>query len=512
MCGISCYTHSGEKETVLYELKKSLNRITHRGHAKTLFETETWENVGLGCHRLPFTSGNEKQPVTSDSGRYKVLLNGEIYNLHPTCLGENTDSDTKRFANSLDRQGLGALANLDGMFALIMLDTQKRLLHFVRDKLGIKPLYYAVNARACLASSEIKGISHFSKFDSINHVPPGSVVTIPLDTLEVEMEVFSRQDDIDVAPEEFPAVLLNALRKSVLECTSDRYNYGIFLSGGIDSSLIYALMHEAGRNVRPIVLGSENAGDRNAAVALCEHYGQVPYKILCPDEAELFRTIHTTIRTVESFEPNLVRQSSLSMLLAQGAQAMGMDVVLCGEGADELFGGYPELVRSKNFSTDRQKFLEDLHRTQLQRVDRTAMAHTVEVRVPFLSNDVINLALSSAVEHLHVNPGAVPGKRSKILLRKAAGEVLGEEIRWRSKAVLSEGAGLRGNHPTNGMFADIFRNGLPQSAYEVAPNDASEWSLTSSEERFYFKIFKQFGYEKYVDAKMRVHANAIHTS
>jgi len=499
-------------DVVRYELTKSLNRITHRGHAKSLFEMEIWENVGLGCHRLPFTSNDESQPVTSSSGRFKVLLNGELYNLHPQYSRAKSQSDTKRFSELLDKHGIEALSHLDGMFALVVLDTGRRRLYFARDRLGIKPLYYAQSDDAIIASSEIKGISHFSKFDDIFHVEPGTVISICIDTFEMRTHKFtSENSSIELEAREYSSALIEALRKSVQNCTSDRKKYGIFLSGGVDSSLIYALAHEAGRDVVPIVLGSKTADDRNEAIALSHEFGQEPYKILCPPESDLFRTIHTTIRTIESFEPNLVRQSSLSMLLGQGAQAMGLDVVLCGEGADELFGGYPELVHSEYFETDRQKFLKDLHRTQLQRVDRTAMAHTVEVRVPFLSNDVINLALAPSFSKSQVNPSAVPGRRSKVLLRAAARNVLGDRIRWRQKTVLSEGAGLRGNHPTEGMFADIFQNGLPGHLTEVEDEDMLQWSLRSKEECFYFNIFKQYGYTKYVGGKTRVFANAVHT-
>lgn len=511
MCGLSCFVHRYTNDSVAFDLEKSLNRITHRGHAKSLYEVDYWENVGLGCHRLPFTSGNEKQPVSSKSGRYHVLLNGELYNFHSVAGRANLESDTKQFADSLEERGIESLAELDGMFAVVVLDTQLRKLHFSRDRLGIKPLYYSVSEEALILSSEIKGISHFSKFHDIRHVQPGAVWTLDLESFELTDSKFAVSSPVEFDLNDYPGALLAALRRSVVNCTSDRKSYGIFLSGGIDSSLIYALMHEAGVDVVPIVLGSQSASDRKEAAALCARYGQDPYRILCPPEDDLFRTIHTTIRAVESFEPNLVRQSSLSTLLGHGAQAMGLDVVLCGEGADELFGGYPELVRSNDFVNERLSFLADLHRTQLQRVDRTAMDHTVEVRVPFLNNEIIDLALAREFEAHQVAPNAPEGKRSKVLLRYAARNVLDERIRWRKKVVLSEGAGLRGNHPTTGMFTEIFNTSIPNGDLEVGADEIAEWSLNSLEEIFYFKIFKQFGYSKYSDAKKRVHANAIHT-
>jgi asparagine synthase (glutamine-hydrolysing) len=510
MCGIAGAVSLSSKEIIGFDLRRSLSRITHRGHAKAQNEIEIVGNVGLGCHRLPFTSGDEPQPVTSEGGRYKVLLNGELFNFHPAA-SKIHSSDTKQLANALEQKGLDCLKELDGMFAAIIFDGQENKLHLVRDRIGIKPLYFSSTRDAFLASSEIKGISHFSKFTEIFHVAPGEIRTISLSSLEMSSTSFVQKKQHDLTQENYSHSLVEAVKESVSASVSDRKVYGVLLSGGLDSGLIYALMHEAGVHVKPIVLGSESAEDRLAAMQLCKIYGQEPYLILCPKEADLFRTIHSTIKAVESFEPNTVRQSALSMLLAHGAQAMGLDVVLCGEGADELFGGYPELVQAVDFKKARRSFLNDLHRTQLQRVDRTAMAHTVEVRVPYLSNKVIDIALDPRFELDQVAPNSAGGSRSKIQLREAAKGLLEDQFRLRSKAVLSEGAGLKGNDPRSGMFSELFQNKQITDSVEVTDHDALAWSLKTREERFYFSIFKSFGYQKYIPSQQRVSANASHT-
>jgi asparagine synthetase B (glutamine-hydrolysing) len=178
---------------------------------------------------------------------------------------------------------------------------------------------------------------------------------------------------------------------------------------------------------------------------------------------------------------------------------------------DELFGGYPEFWDSdRPFAETRQRLLADLHRTQLQRVDRVNMSCTIEVRVPFLWPDVAALALAHEDPRLF---GTVEkqGADAKRPLRMAMRGLLPPYVLERRKTVLSEGAGLRGNNPVSGMFVDLVEHIMSDSQAADIYERFPDWRLNSKEELYYFDIFRRFNFDKYRDAQSRVFANATAT-
>jgi asparagine synthase (glutamine-hydrolysing) len=193
--------------------------------------------------------------------------------------------------------------------------------------------------------------------------------------------------------------------------------------------------------VTPLVLGSAGSSDVEYAKRLCFAFGDEAHVVLCPPEEELFRILHTVIYHCESFEPNVVRASALSWILAQSALSCGFRVALCGEGADELFGGYPEFYNGTlGFEATRRRFVQDLYRTKLQRIDRMNMAATIEVRVLFLSRYLANLVLSQTNPEFYIRKEN-DGIETKVALRRAMRDVLPSEIVHRPKIVMNEGVG-----------------------------------------------------------------------
>jgi asparagine synthase (glutamine-hydrolysing) len=233
------------------------------------------------------------------------------------------------------------------------------------------------------------------------------------------------------------------------------------LSGGLDSSGIYALAKRYHNDVVPLILDRDGSSDGLAAKRLVSEIGGFPEVGTCPNEDELFDRVHDTIRIVESFEPNLVRQTSIQRHIAALAVRRGIKVILCGEGADELFCGYPDFWPSGDqWHALRIAFLRDLHRTQLQRVDRMSMWVTTEVRVPYLAVPVVALALANRRRHSFLDDTEAPAA-NKQLLRDALQDVLPEWARVRAKVVLSEGLAFGGIW-TGGHAA------VPQAAAEKA--------------------------------------------
>jgi asparagine synthase (glutamine-hydrolysing) len=512
MCGIAALAASSlTSEQAEQRIAVSLATIAHRGDQR--HQGERWARASFagGANRLPFTSGDEQQPATDSSGRFRVFLNGEIYSLHGArdATGQPV-SDTRAFAEACALQGpIEAIVRNHGMFALVIHDAQEQAVYLARDRFGIKPLYFAKTGRGVFIASELKALTCHDEVDRIDHVNPGSVLRISRNGSIAEVHRLILKPSAETYDDlAFASALRDALAQSVAEQVRDRHRYAVYLSGGIDSSSVYALARQAGAEMVPLVLGTAKASDVAAAAAVAAYFGDTLEVVTCPPEEILFEDIAETVRICESFEPNVVRQSAVSRVLARGAASRGCRVALCGEGADELLGGYPEFWHARrSFSTIRAAFLQDLPRTQLQRVDRVNMASTIEVRVPFLTDRVAALALSKGSHRDFA--ASRSGLMAKLPLRRAMAGMLPEAILQREKVVLSEGAGLRGNSSSGGMFSDVF------AAMDNVPEFDAEtrklWGLSTREECYYFSIFESLGYAAYRGARKRVFANATAT-
>jgi len=510
MCGVAGVFATGPLSAGPLGLvvRGALRAISHRGEPSFQAEIAEGEGFACGTNRLAFTSGQTVQPAQSASGRYLVFLNGEIYAWH----GQSA-SDTQCLAEHLDRFGPEGLARLDGIYAAIVIDLYERRGFLVRDRFGVKPLYYSRIEGGLLVASEVKALAPLSYVESIEHVRPGEILSFALATPH-------KLAAIEIAPldarglsvhrfEAFAEGLHTRILNVVASQTRDSQRYGVFLSGGIDSSIVFSAAVRAERDLVPMVLGREGSSDVHYAQVAGRHFDRKIDIVECPEENDLIDLLPEIIACTESFEPNVVRQSTVCWVLADAAAERGLKVALCGEGADELFGGYPEFLRSDSVVLDvRQKFLSDLHRTQLQRVDRINMAKTIEVRVPFLADPIASLAL-------HVTDAGWLCDRAtgetKRLLRAASGSLVPRQIQRRPKVVLSEGAGLRGNDPERGMFSGMMEQRASEDHLDRIRREHPEFGLRTKEEAYYFSIFKSCGYHKYVGARERVYANRAHT-
>ncbi|NRB63975.1 MAG: hypothetical protein HRU40_13290 [Saprospiraceae bacterium] len=513
MCGIVA-VFSGEHCNNAIEIGNlALQKLHHRGDSRFQNEAIDLGNVYLGCNRLPFTSDIKQQPVVSMDNRYFLILNGEVYDYH----NNEQLSDTELLLNQIIELGIKSIFNTDGMFAGIFCDKHLNKAYAFRDPIGIKPLYYAFSkdSELTILASEVKAISGLENIESIRHVRPGSLIEIDCATksfVEILPEEIKQNINVNTYDKNHQ-LTYELIEKSILKQTNDGHKYGVYLSGGIDSSIIYYVLKKHGRNVIPFVMGNSKSDDRKFALELTKSFHEEAVIVPCPDENQLLSTIKSIIYYAESFEPNVIRQSAVNWILSNAAQAHGIKVTICGEGADELFGGYPEFCNDyESFAETRNNFLKDLHRTQLQRVDRVNMAANIETRVPYLAKEIIEYALSSGKGedflNLDIENGIV---ETKIPLRRAVKDKLPDSIVNRPKMVFSEGAGIGGNHPVKGMFCELINGLISKAETEIIIKNNKSWNLKSKEEVFYFKIFAEFGYTKYTDAKDRVFANKILT-
>ncbi|HEY0466837.1 MAG TPA: asparagine synthase-related protein [Polyangiaceae bacterium] len=499
MCGIAGVLRksAGDVET---QLRVMLETVRHRGYS--WFETFTAVNWGLGANRLEIVDApNGRQPFQSNDGAITAVFNGEIYN-HATLRKElqalgcrfRSQADTEVIAHGYRHWGEHLFARLDGMFAILIHDARNGTLIAARDPLGVKPLYSVANAQGEYFASEIKALLRMR--GTVVEVAPGEVRFSgghhhPYPLMPVE--------DIGIGSLTQNAKTLRELMSaSIRKRVATEHKIAVFLSGGIDSA---AVMYEA-VNAHPDVtgfsIGLEDSSDVQAARRLCDELGMRHEHIAVRWE-ELLHVVPDVIWTIESFEPNHVRGGTLSYLLSRAVARAGYRIALCGEGADELFAGYPEVALALRTQQDEDvilemlnRFVSELHGTQLQRIDRTSMRFALEMREPFLDRQIVAFARVLPLAHklAFVAGGAIENKR---VLRAAYRGILPDWVVDRSKTVLSLGAGFGSNGP-EGPFYEHALSQMSEARFENIRRARPAFKLRNREEAYYFETFRnRFG-------------------
>jgi len=516
MCGIAAII--GNEKQSSDQLEGMLKTIAYRGEPNHFNESANFGFCVLGMNRLAIVDREKAvQPITSADGRYTIVFNGEIYNykelkaeLEALGLSFNTDSDTEVLVNGYAAWGSDMLVKLRGMFAFFIYDKESSDFFAARDPFGIKPLYYAKDTEGTLYfASEIKALAPIEQISKIELFPPASY-------LEKGELVKYWQIPESVKADQNEDELIDQIRDLFDQAVKRRVQtdlpIAVYLSGGIDSTAVLATACKYHNNVTAIIVGSKESSDKKTAVRYCEE-NKVKYFVQePPTEEELSKQIPQIVQLTESFEPNMIRQSAVSYYIAKAAADKGFKIILCGEGADEIFAGYPEFTQNLSdgeIEARIRQFIKDLHRTQLQRVDRTSMAFTTEVRVPFLDLDLAEFALQIPAKFKIVKEN---GKTiTKYILRKAMQDRLPDYIYNRDKVVLSEGAGFKGNQKVGGLFYDIVSSEVSDEELVQYKDQFPDWNLETKEEVYYFKLYKEFGYLKAEFNKSRTSVNKTNT-
>lgn len=511
MCGIAAITNSSNSK----KLEQILGQIKSRGEIHHFNEHASLEYGQLGMNRLAIVDREKAaQPITSSDGRYVIVFNGEIYNYQELKLElENlgvkfhTDSDTEVLVNGYAVWGESFLARLRGMFAFFICDKQTNGFFAARDPFGIKPLYYSKVGDKFYFASEIKALSCLDEIKEIKLFPTGHFMKNSKLVKYWQQPSQTEEADHDQAIIKIRELFDQAVKRRV----QTDLPIAVYLSGGIDSTAVLATARKFHRDITAIIAGNAQSEDRKFAVRYCEE-NNIKYVIKdLPREEELAKNIPEIVRLTESFEPNMIRQSAVSYHIAKAAAEEGFKIILCGEGADEIFGGYPEftsLCSVKEIENRIRQFVDDLHRTQLQRVDRTSMAFTTEVRVPFLDIDLAEFTLKIPAKYKVVKSGKTI---TKAIFREAMKDRLPDYIRLRDKVVLSEGAGLKGNQIVGGLFEEMIKQKVSKQEFEKTRAKYASWNLGTQEEVYYFNLFKSFGYLKAKFNQKRTSVNKIAT-
>ncbi len=491
MCGIGgCF---GRPDTST--IRRMLDVMPHRGPDDVGIHVT--EHCVLGHTRLSIVDVHKgHQPILAGGVEPAIICNGEIYN-HDHLKNElsvdyrfATGSDTETALHLYRKHGAAFVRRLDGMFALAIADGESFLL--ARDPVGIKPLYYGFRNGTMYFSSELRAIS-VAGMDEVRLFPPGQLYT-PNRGFETYQPLPGADGtmlaDVDAAAATVREAVTKAVHKRLL---SDReIHVGAFCSGGLDSSLVAALAAERIPNIHTFAVGMRDADGREsddlkAGRMVAAHIGSTHHELAFTVE-EYKAVLGEVVQTLESYDPSLVRCAVPCYFTCKCA-APHVTVVLTGEGADEVFGGYHYMKHfpTNGLNDECRRCIGNLHNINLQRADRMGMRFSLELRVPFLDMALIQLCSRLPPEWKIHDDGSAQEKTEKWILRKAfdGTDILPENILWRYKVQYTQGAGCES------LGEQIAEAELSDADYAriVAQNPGA--TLNSKEAAYYFTFFRE---------------------
>src|SRR5688572_20920478 len=401
------------------------------------------------------------QPIVSADGALVLAVNGEIYNhrdLEASLAAPyafTTGSDCEIIAALYRQEGPAAFARLNGIFAFALWDAAAGRCVIARDPLGVCPLYWGHDADGRLwVASEMKAIVRMCP--DVTVFPPGHCFDSASGELVRFHERAWRDYETTQGVEVAPARLRETLEAAVHRQLMSDVPYGVLLSGGLDSSIVAACaaLHARRRiedddrseawwpRLHSFAIGLEGSPDLAAASIAAEAIGTVHHGFTYTQE-EGIDALPDVIRHVETYDVTTIRASTPMYLLARRIKAMGVKMVLSGEGADEIFGGYLYFHKApdaREFHAETVRKLDALHQFDCARANKAMMAWGVEARVPFLDLAFLDVAMAMDADAKCVRDRN--GRRiEKAVLREAFEGVLPESILWRQKEQFSDGVG-----------------------------------------------------------------------
>ncbi|MGB4575425.1 MAG: asparagine synthase B [Paludibacter sp.] len=458
MCGIVCaFDIKQPVQDLRPQVLKMSKKIRHRGPDWSgIFSNE---KAILAHERLSIVDPESgKQPLFSKDGKLVLAVNGEIYNhqeIRKQFEGKYeflTKSDCEVILALYREKGPDFLEDLNGIFAFALYDIEKNVYMIGRDHIGIIPLYQGWDDEGTYyVASELKALE--GKCSKIEEFLPGQyyysgdekpVQWYARDWMDYEA-VKDNESNIDE--------LRQALEDAVERQLMTDVPYGVLLSGGLDSSIISAVAKkyatkriESGNTqdawwpqLHSFAVGLEGSPDLVAARKVAAHIGTIHHEIHFTVQEGL-DAIRDVIYHIETYDVTTIRASTPMYLLARVIKSMGVKMVLSGEGADEIFGGYLYFHKAPNaeeFHKETVRKLDKLHLYDCLRANKSLASWGVEGRVPFLDKKFMDVAM-------RLNPKdkmAGNGKMEKWILRKAFESYLPESVAWRQKEQFSDGVG-----------------------------------------------------------------------
>jgi len=487
MCGIfgilDIKTDVSELRTQALDLSKLLR---HRGPDWS----GIWNNDNtILCHeRLAIVDVDTgAQPLISQNDKQILAVNGEIYNHKQLAANLDepypfkTRSDCEVILPLFQQKGIDFIDELEGMFAFILYDEGQDAYLIARDHIGIIPLYTGYDEHGNFyVSSEMKALAGVCK--TISEFPPGHYLW----SKEGKITKYYKRDWMEYDNVKDNTSNLEELRvafeKAVKSHMMSDVPYAVLLSGGLDSSLVSAVaaQYVAKRvededktdawwpRLHSFAVGLEGAPDLKAAKKVADMIGTVHHEIHFTIQEGL-DAIRDVIYHLETYDTTTIRAATPMYLMTRKIKAMGIKMVLSGEGSDEIFGGYlyfHKAPNAKEFHEETVRKLDRLHMFDCARANKATSAWGVEARVPFLDKNFIDVAM-------RLNPQdkmCLDGKMEKWILRKAFdnGETLPAEVLWRQKEQFGDGVGY--------SWIDSIR--------DFVENEVTDQQLATAEFRF----------------------------
>ncbi|MCY7297014.1 asparagine synthase B [Alteromonas sp. a30] len=460
MCGIfgilDIKTDVSELRSKALELSKLLR---HRGPDWS----GIWNNDNaILCHeRLAIVDvDNGAQPLTNRNENLILAVNGEIYNHKeleqelPAPYHFKTKSDCEVILPLFEAHGPAFIDQLKGMFAFVLYNEEDDTYLIARDHIGIIPLYTGFDEHGNFyVASEMKALVPICK--TVQEFPPGHYLWSKTGELTQyytrDWREFENVETNETNLEDLKAAFEKAVKSHLMSDVP----YAVLLSGGLDSSLVSAVAakYVAKRiedgdqsdawwpRLHSFAVGLEGAPDLIAAKKVADMIGTVHHEIHFTVQEGL-DAIRDVIYFLETYDVTTIRASTPMYLMSRKIKAMGIKMVLSGEGSDEIFGGYlyfHKAPNAKEFHEETVRKLDRLHMFDCARANKATCAWGVEARVPFLDKEFIDVAM-------RLNPKdkmITPEKMEKWVLRKAFdnGEFLPSEILWRQKEQFGDGVG-----------------------------------------------------------------------
>lgn len=502
MCGIVCVFNIRQNGAELRpQILEMSQKIRHRGPDWSGIYSS--EKAILAHERLSIVDPQSgRQPLYSTDHKQILAVNGEIYN-HQSIRRKfegkykfRTQSDCEVIIPLYREKGSAFLDELNGIFAFALYDEEQDRYLIARDHMGIIPLYWGRDEFGQLyAASELKALESTCKQFEV--FPPGYYYDSNLGELKQWYvrdwrDFDSVKDNISTS-----ALLRQGLESAVHRQLMSDVPYGVLLSGGLDSSIISAIAKRfAAKRIETddqkeawwpqlhsFAVGLEGSPDLDAARKVAEYIGTVHHEIHFTIQEGL-DALKDVIYFLETYDVTTVRASTPMYLLARVIKSMGIKMVLSGEGADELFGGYLYFHKApdaKAFHDETVRKLDNLYLYDCLRANKSLAAWGVEGRVPFLDKLFIDIAMS-------VNPSdklISAGKMEKHILRSTFADLLPEALVWRQKEQFSDGVGYRWIDTLKQITADsVSDDEMAAAAYRFPINPPM-----SKEEYYYRTIF-----------------------
>lgn len=461
---LAIYSSHGEALKKL--APKLLSKIRHKGC--NMSKIYLARGTVMGQNYFP-----PEEQVNFGNNNVIVVANGYI---------NNHQSDEKPLQKIISDlyavEGEGLINYLEGSFAFVLGDGQK--IFAARDPLGLKPLYYTGFNDTIIFASEIKAL--IGQGFEIKTFPPGYYFTSDKGFVKY-YELKNNKDNQYNSPEEAASEIRKRLIEVIEKYYSRNKNVGIYLSGGIDSSIIAAAAKEVISDLETFAVGVKDSTDLPNARIVANHVDSNHHEYVY-ELNEMLEVLPEVLYHLESFDMYLVRSAIANYLLSRMAHKFGRNLVLCGEGSDELFAGYSYLKKFDTSEIERElyKLTFTSHANGFQRVDRMTSAFSIDAIVPFIDKSLVEFALNLPVEWKMYKTG--DSKIEKWILRKAFENDLPPEIVWREKKKFSEGAG---SSETMQMYAEKI---ISDREFEIEKTIKNGFELRSKEELFYYRIFR----------------------